>query len=272
MQTIIQMRFSFFGHSGWQSDASKDPQALYAPARLRKRFEFFERIALASLRDQTDPDFKLAILSSKLMPNRFKNRLTEMCYDTLGEDHCDILFRHPGKAGRIFRRYTQRRYADHDYVSQVVLDDDDALSNDYIEVSKREAHNAVKNNIDKHGVTFLTFCNGYTLGLSDAHKAWLAPRYVPFTNLGLAQISPPSSGTHPFLTAHRKIGNRHTARAIHSRRPYYLRTVHNLNDSTAFRSKKRLDGVEQQQAIKYFPLLNDFLTSQYEEELQMAAQ
>ena len=272
MQTIVQMRFSFFGYSGWQSDASKDPDALFDPARLRRRFEFFERIALASLRDQTDPEFKLAILSSKLMPNRFKNRLREMCYDTLGEDHCDLMFRHPGKAGRIFRRYTQRRYADHDYVSQVVLDDDDALSNDYIEVSKREAQNAVENNIDDKEVTFLSFCNGYTLGLSDNQEAWLAPRYVPFTNLGLAQISRPSSETHPFLTAHRKIGDRHTARAIHSKRPYYLRAVHDLNDSTAFRSKKRIDGEKQLQAIEYFPLLNDFLSSHYGEELKMAAQ
>jgi len=134
MQTIIQMRFSFFGHSGWQSDASKDPDALFNPARLRKRFEYFERIALASLRDQTDRDFKLAILSSKRLPNRFKNRLKEMCLDTLGEEHCDLLFRHPAKAGRIFRMYTQRRYADQDYVAQVVLDDDDALASGWVDI------------------------------------------------------------------------------------------------------------------------------------------
>lgn len=72
MEVVFQTRFSFFGVSGWQSATSQSEEMLFDPERLNKRFDLFERIALAGLRDQTDDDFKLSVLSSTNLPQNTK--------------------------------------------------------------------------------------------------------------------------------------------------------------------------------------------------------
>src|SRR6056297_4223278 len=100
VQAVFQTRYSFFGQSGWKSASSKVQEALFDPARLRKRFHLFQKMNLASLRDQSDPDFKLVILTSTLLPEDHLRLLTEACHDVLGAERTRILARAPGSAGK----------------------------------------------------------------------------------------------------------------------------------------------------------------------------
>lgn len=257
MDVIFQTRFSFFGISGWQSATSQSETMLFAPERLEARFELFERIALAGLRDQTDPDFKLSVLSSNNLPEKYKARLSELCNDTLGAERVDINYRGPRKAGKLYRQIMCEKYPDNRTIAQVVLDDDDAVSNDFVAVCKREADYAASHNYDGTEATFLTFPRGVSLGLEHQKAAWLAPRNAYFTNLGLTLVAPPSFKRHPYLTSHRQIGNRFTSRAILSERPFYVRAVHDGNDSDAKHSDARYSPDQIVELMEYFPFLQD---------------
>lgn len=264
MDVIFQTRFSFFGISGWQSAISQSEEKLFAPERLDDRFNLFESIALAGLRDQTDPDFKLSVLSSNNLPEKYKTRLQELCNDTLGADRVDINYRGPRKAGRLFRQIMCEQYPNDQTIAQVVLDDDDAVSRDFVAVCKHEADYAEKTNYDGTGATFLTFPRGVSLGLEQRQAAWLAPRNAYFTNLGLTLVAPPSFSRHPYLTSHRQIGNRFTSRAILTDRPFYVRTVHEGNDSDAKHSHERYTPEQITEMMKYFPFLqNHFISSKH---------
>jgi len=262
MKLIFQTRFSYFGHSGWSSVASQSEDALLDPERLIKRFALFERIALASLRDQSDPEFKLAVLSSENMPEPFKNRLVELCSDVLGADRCNIWFRRPAKAGKVFRNIMGRRYSKQKNIAQVVLDDDDGVSYDFVEICKREAEFSVANNWDNSEGTFLSYPRGLSLGVENQEAVWLAPRNAVFTNLGLTLVAPATFERHPFLTSHRQIGNRFTSRLICSKRPFYVRTVHEGNDSDAKHADMRLNEEQTTDAFRYFPFLEKLMSAQ----------
>ncbi len=268
MDVIFQTRFSFFGISGWQSAISQSEELLFEPERLNKRFELFESIALASLKDQTDQDFKLSILSSNNLPEKYKIRLQELCSDTLGADRVDINYRGPFKAGKLFRQIMCEKYPDLRTIAQVVLDDDDAVSRDFVEVCKREADYAANNNYDGTEAVFLTFPKGVSLGLEHGHAAWLAPRNAYFTNLGLTLVAPPTFKRHPYLTSHRQIGNRFTSRAILTDRPFYVRAVHEGNDSDAKHSEEYYNPDQIIDMMQYFPFLQDHFAPS----VQIAAQ
>lgn len=72
----------FFGPSDTKLDYS-DRQAafdrLYSPRRMETRFHLFEHMVLPGFRAQTDPDFKLVVLSSAIMPEAYRTRLTRLC-------------------------------------------------------------------------------------------------------------------------------------------------------------------------------------------------
>lgn len=254
MSIIFETRFSFFGQSGWKSDHAADPGLLFDEGRLAQRLKYFEEITLTSLEGQTDPDFRHLVLSSTLMPAPWQARLREVTFDMLGEDRATILFRPEGSAGHILKDAIARQYGER-VVTQVVLDDDDAVSVDFVAALKGYVAVAKRDPLNPKPYTFLSFPRGYTLGIEDGKPAWLSPRYVPYTNLGLALVAPGNTRRNPFLTSHKKIGARHPSMMITHLRPFYLRAVHGLNDSRAHKSDDVLPAQRMGEAIGYFPWL-----------------
>lgn len=254
MKVVFETRFSFFGQSGWKSDHAADPALLFAPDRLEQRLTYFEQVTLASLKGQTDPDFTHLVLSSTLMPEDWQTRLRELCFDTLGKDRCRILFRPEGSAGHIIKDTVAKAYGD-ERVAQVVLDDDDAVSTDFVAAVKYYGNFAMRDPMNPRPYTFLSFPRGYTLGIENGKIDWLSPRYVPYTNLGLALVAPGTTKRNPFLTSHKRIGLRHPSYMVTHMRPYYLRAVHGLNDSRAHKSDDLLDRDAIAGVFAYFPWL-----------------
>ncbi|HHB81138.1 MAG TPA: hypothetical protein ENK83_05250 [Aliiroseovarius sp.] len=255
LKIIYQTRFSYFGKSGWRAPASRDPEKLFDPDRLNARLAMFERYTLASLAAQTDEDFEHVILSSKLMPERYKRLLKGLARRALGP-RATVLFRGQGSAGMMFRRYLRATHASAENVAQVVLDDDDAVSADFTRILRYQANAVIDDPHCEDEATFLTCPTGYSLGLgAGGMPEWLAPRNVPYTNLGLALISPAGYRKNPFLTSHRRIGEPHASRVISAKRPYYLRAVHGHNDSRAITSDERMSLASVPELLKYFPFM-----------------
>lgn len=264
MQMVFEMRYSYFGQSGWRSDASKDPELLFDPERLKRRAYYFEKIALASLASQTDQDFKLIVLSSRDLPEEHKEYLVEKCNEVLGPERVHIIIHPPGSAGRCFKNYLIQHLNESAYTAQIVLDDDDAVSSDFVSVMRREAL-AIQNTFEKEGdYCYLSIATGLSAFLSD--KQWqFSLRNVPFTNLGLTLVAPTRTKQNPYMTAHKKIPLRHPSRLIDTQELFYIRCVHGLNDSRAVRweiraargDRKILTREELEKIIPRFPFLAD---------------
>lgn len=261
MDVVFQTRFSFYGRSGWQSPASADPALLFDPARLEERFHYFEMITLPGLLHQTDPDFRHMVLSSGLMPKRYRARLRALCHDVLGQERCRVMFRPEGSAGKHLRKEVRKIYGK-GLVAQVVLDDDDAVSVDFVEAVRAQGRDLLTDPQNDQSYAFLSFPHGHTLGIEAGRPAWIETRYVPFTNLGLTLVAPAAGKLNPFLTSHRRIGERHPARMVTNMRPYYLRTVHGHNDSNTHTRGEKMTPEEIARSLGYFPWLRDHFADQ----------
>ncbi|MCY4180883.1 MAG: glycosyltransferase [Litoreibacter sp.] len=258
MHLLYQTRFSYLGQSGWQSEASKDETLLFAPERMQRRFELFEKITLASLKAQSDPEFKLILLTSSRMPDQDATLLAELTQDMLGGDRVEILSRAPRMAGRVFRGHVQDRYAAEEQLCQVVLDDDDALSLDFTEVCRREAIRALETDYDGDPSRFLSFARGANMLLEEGQPIRLSDKYTPMVNLGLALASRADTEKHPYLTHHLAIGQNHPSVIINTLRPFYLRTIHDQNDSRTPHKTNWMGPEEVAQVLDYFPFMRPY--------------
>ncbi len=258
MQFVFQMRYSYFGLGGWRSKASRDPAALFDTERLAKRAYFLEKIALASLAAQTDPDFKLVVLSSDQLPDPQKRFLKEVCNDMLGHKRVRVLFRGQGRAGNIFRRFQHNRLNSDPFTTQIVLDDDDAVSSDFVETLRPEAEFAKSTFSGSDSYSFVSQAQGVSAVFTDGALEF-AHKTTPFVNLGLALVAPTLTKRNPFLVAHKNIDQRHPARVNYGPTPYYLRAVHDCNDSRAMFGDDMLRDDEMPGLMDRFPLLRALL-------------
>lgn len=141
-------RFSFLGRGDWvryraivhgeenseiYAAAAKE---LYSPERMNRRFFTFENITLPSILNQTEKDFIFLVISSKEMPKKYKDRLEQLCYRSLNiklvfsetyniSDTISPILTGIGKEGK--------------GVVQFRLDDDDAVSDRYVELVREHA-------------------------------------------------------------------------------------------------------------------------------------
>lgn len=147
MNIVGICRFSLVGRGDWKAfrglpreeiDAAvlQHAAGLFAPERMEDRLSTFELLTVASLRNQTDPDFVFLVLSSELMPEPYKQRLRAICA-TLPQIR--LYFLPPmdvPKAQRI--AFADQKLSLRDSV-QFRLDDDDCLFSSYVAVLKEQA-------------------------------------------------------------------------------------------------------------------------------------
>lgn len=257
MHMIYEMRYSYFGRSGWRSAASTDKEKLFDEARLDTRHYFLEKIALRSLADQTDPDFGLIVLSAEDLPDRHKSRLQQVCGDLLG-DRAHVIFRAPDSAGTCFNRYRKEAFSSEPWTAQIVLDDDDAVSADFTARLRAEAQAAKQLRAPGEDYCFLSHARGISAVFRNGQVS-LRHRINAATNLGLACVAPTASRRQPFGIAHKKILERRPVRVIYSRAPAYIRAVHDTNDSRAQYSDDIVQADEMPKMHAAFPLLQDLI-------------
>lgn len=269
MHIIYQTRYSFFHPSpGWQSETSRVREALFDPGRLDRRAYFFEKVALQSLADQQDEDFVLNVLASEDMPQPYARRLTEVCKDMLG-DRAHVIFGVSAAPPRVhFRQYRWAHHSTDPWSCQVVLDDDDALAVDFTEKVRAEAMTAktLRARGEKFGC--LSFANGLTALFRDG-KLELHRLSKPAINLGLAIVAPSKSRYNLFDISHNNVPRDRPTRVIYSQTPYYIRSLHDDNDS---RGRYQEGVVEMQEVLPYFPLLKGLVQDWEVQSVERAAQ
>lgn len=257
LQMVFQTRYSFFGASGWRSEASREKEILFDPARLAKRLDLFEKMNLASLRDQTDADFKLVVLTSIDLPEAHSRLMEQACSDIVGAERVHILRRKPAGAGQWLRKYMRNQLNVTDHAAQIVLDDDDAVSVDFVERCRAEAVHALSQFREDQDCTYLSFATGFT-GLFHADGGMdLIRRDMPYTNLGLTLVAPTRTRKNPYMLAHKKVARRHDVRVFQEQRPFFIRAIHDTNDSRGHHGEVMLDADAVKAARTWFPLLKD---------------
>ena len=160
------------------------------------------------------------------MPDWAKSRLSESCEKHMDQQNLTVRFAPPGPA-RKFQRVAMSKLAGDDPVAQVVLDDDDALSSDFIETLQHHLK-TTEPFTPERGPHFITFPKGYALGLR-AQSTHLWKQNYKFINLGLTMIGR-ANQKNIFAIAHRQapktFGYDHN-----NAKPMYIRTLSNVNDS-----------------------------------------
>lgn len=236
MKLLFLTRFSFFGVSGWRSEASTDLEKLLDPERLENRFNLFEKIAARSLAMQSDLDFDWILLSAKAMQKADKDRLRAIVKSTPGPGIRKVLFREHMPAGKAFLQAIWRNYQKTDLISTVVIDDDDALHSNFVAECKSACSQSWAERSPDADHVLTSFPKGISLNLREGGCEFYE-RHVPFTNLGLSMTAPANSRHNLFAMSHKRAGKRRPSRIVETEHPVYLRTVHQSNDSQAMLGK-----------------------------------
>ena len=178
---------------------------------------------MPSLVAQTDKDFHYFVFSSRLMPDWAKQKLRSLCVTHLGRGKFTVKCPRGGLA-RKHLRVMLLELAGEPPVVQVVLDDDDGLSCDFVARLKTQLSTLTSVKLPH----FLTFPNGYALGLRENSTALWKHSYR-FINLGLTMIGS-TDQKNVFGIDHIRAPER-LGFTNDSSMPMFVRTLSNVNDS-----------------------------------------
>lgn len=140
IQMLGLMRFSYLGLRGYQKDHATIGERrafLYDPARLQRRWFWFEHIALPAWRAQTDPDFRLVIMTGPDLPEPYLSRLRGIVAEVpqLRLELVPPMERHLQACMAAIQPHID---AGADVVGHFRHDDDDAVAFDYIQAARRD--------------------------------------------------------------------------------------------------------------------------------------
>ena len=227
------IRFSFYG----LTDTRTKPDAhgiglarLYDEGRMARRFFLFENLTLPSLIHQTDRDFRTVIMSSSLMPDRYKERLSALASRLPG---AVVEYSHHQRGDLAIRKYMVEAAGYKGRYNSVHfrLDDDDALSVNYIS-RLREISRLLSPS------THITFPDGiFLFPVSATEPIGTSMRQHRFlTAIGLATVNGGSFQKNPFQMRH---GNVWTRWPVVSDPSFvsHIRTQHFDNDTAAHQDR-----------------------------------
>lgn len=140
VQMLGLMRFSYVGLRGYQKDhptIGERRAFLYDPARLERRWFWFQHVALPAWQAQTDPDFTLVIMTGPDLPEPYLSRLRRIVADTPQFRLALVppMERHLKACLAAVGPHIDRKA---DVVGHFRHDDDDAVAVDYIASARRD--------------------------------------------------------------------------------------------------------------------------------------
>lgn len=210
---------------------------IFDPARLERRFEWFERLCLPSLVNQTDPDFLCVLLIGEAMPDAYKERILKLSdlADALVVMEMPRDYHYSGikKALNFIPKdgYTHR--------TTFRLDDDDAVDLEFIARLK----GLVPKALDACGIynpTAIAFNRGFYLEMrEDKNVIWAQAERTPMS-IGTALVTPVSNPENIYQFNHRQLNQYHNA--VTDARTYgWIRTVHQDNKSEPKRTGMKIE-------------------------------
>lgn len=239
------IRFSFYGITDTRLKPDSDGAALarlYDETRMARRFFLFENLTLPCLLNQTDRDFRTVIMSSTVMPDRYKERLNTLAARLPGA----VVEYSPHERGDLAFRGFMAEAVGFKGLGTAVhfrLDDDDALSIDYI--ARLRGVSRVLS-----PATHITFPTGIVLfpaspsepvGTSIVNQKFL-------TAQGLATVNGGGFNKNPFQMMHGNVWTRWPVVSDPSF-PAYIRVQHFDND-TVDRQDRILAALQRERASR----------------------
>jgi hypothetical protein len=239
------IRFSFYGVTDTRAKPDSDGSTLarlYDETRMARRFFLFENITLPSLVNQTDRDFRTVIMSSTVMPDPYKERLTALAGRLPG---AVVEFSPYTRGDRAFQKFMVEAsgYKGRGQSVHFRLDDDDAVSVNYI-ARLREISRVLSPS------THITFPSGLILFPASATEpvgtSMVQQRFL--TAIGLATVNGGRFQKNPFQMMH---GNVWTRWPVVSDPSFtaHIRTQHFDNDTVA-RQDRILVGLQRERASR----------------------
>lgn len=229
MQMIGLLRFSYPALGGFKIN-HPNTQAridyLYSPERLDERFRHFELLTLPALRLQTDPDFRLVIVTGEALPAAALARLQELTADI---PQVRIVQMPPMRHRTAMHEATLANLANPDAPSlQFRLDDDDAVSVDFVERTRLSAL-AVEPLTMVHRYLGIDFMQGLSVQLSP-DGVHLEPALRSCLGVALSIIAPAQPKRTILTFGHHKLPEKMPVLSF-SDTTMYLNSKHAHNDS-----------------------------------------
>ena len=201
---------------------------LFSPERMELRFRLFEQLCLRSLTQQSDPSFRLIVLTSEDLPEEYLERLL-----ALTEPYSNVYCH--GAAPMTHYRQLKEAYslvhlrrATHHVLFR--LDDDDAVDKDFVKRTKAFARGMIP--LQGEGETPFVIAHNRGLYLEkteDGTKVFDTCERAPLS-AGLALVAPVAHGGNPYTFNHRKIAQHYNTFSDITV-PAFVRTIHGDNKS-----------------------------------------
>lgn len=197
MRVFGYMRFSYAGQSDARAtrlgQSIEDlARMLYEPRRMERRFFLFENLCLPSIQAQTNQNFRLVILASKIMPEVYKERLAEI---TAPVPQIEILYGDGQHVTEVFNpRIAEMVEGIEGPTAHFRLDDDDAIGRNM--TARLEAATALA-----PMVRIVTYPSGLYLSHQDG-ESYLLREYFPNIGIGMAFLNMPGQIQNPYQCQH----------------------------------------------------------------------
>ncbi|MDZ4136132.1 MAG: glycosyltransferase [Paracoccaceae bacterium] len=230
VQVLGLCRFSYLAEGGFkvQHDALADRRhLLYDPARLALRFLWFERICLPCWAAQTDPDFRLIVLTGTDFPKSWLERLFDV---TAAIPQIKVVQEDPGPHRDVCRRVLRRNV---DPAARVVAqfrhDDDDAVAVDYVARCRSDYRQKLRPLFRAHPLISVDYSRGMTLN-AQAGEVEVLPQITHNLGVALTLYMPPEFPNSVMNFAHHRLAGAMPGVSFQDS-VMYLRGRHGANDS-----------------------------------------
>lgn len=230
VQMLGLCRFSYVGERGYQvtHDSIEERRAyLYDPARLARRWFWFEHVALPAWREQTDPDFTLVVMTGPDLPEPWLSKLRQVCAEIpqFRLELVEPMARHLMACRAAIAPHVD---PDADVIGHFRHDDDDAVAVDYIHAARKDFRR-VKALWKTEGKLSLDYSRGLMMAL-DQDGLRLTPRLCHNMGVALTVFLTPDLQETALNYDHSKIGLWMPGVAV-TKPLMFIRSVHGDSDS-----------------------------------------
>lgn len=230
VQMLGLCRFSYLGLRGYQvrHDTIAERRAhLYDPARLERRWQLFQGVALPGWLAQSDPDVTLVIMTGPDLPQPWLDRLRALC---AAHPQLRLSLVPPMEWHLQACRAAVAPHVDPqaDVVGHFRHDDDDAVALDYV-AQARADFARVEPLWRDHGVLALDHARGLMLRMGQGRLS-IVPRLCHSMGVALTVFLPADDPRTALDFDHSKLA--HWMPVVQNPRPLmFLRTIHGDSDS-----------------------------------------
>lgn len=226
------MRFSYLSTNGFAKsvpDVDARRAVLYDPARLERRFRFFESVALPTLARQDDRDFTCAVLIGSCFPDRWRARLEDLVSNVAMIQIVTLPpMVHIQAVKAAYDALPQQDAVTH--VATFRQDDDDGLHKTTVSRIRAIADNALQM-WQGRAPFVIAFNRGFYLDPTEdpPFSEWYERAPI---GIGLALVAPKGDGATVFRRNHRNLVEYYDCYSEVAQ-PMWIRSVHQDNDSAA---------------------------------------